>query len=73
MAQALAWSDKHRKLTSEGARVVHIKHLLTQERNRVIEEFVEWLGRSVSPRLFKGLMVRFESRFGKLTTLKKKK
>ncbi len=28
--QALAWSDKHKKLKGEGARVVHIKQLIAR-------------------------------------------
>lgn len=28
LEQALAWSNKHRQLTSDGARLVHIKQLL---------------------------------------------
>lgn len=30
IGEALAWSDKHRKLSGDGVRVVHIKQLLTK-------------------------------------------
>jgi len=35
--EALQWSDKHQKLTSRGARIVHIKQLLSQAIKQVVE------------------------------------
>lgn len=46
VAEALRWSDKHRKLSdNEGVRVVHIQQLLQQELDSLaqeVEELKEW-------------------------------
>ena len=39
---ALRWSDKHRLLTSKGARVAHISQLLRQEREKTIREMASY-------------------------------
>lgn len=42
VAEALRWSDKHRKLSdNEGVRVVHIQQLLQQELNSLAQEVEE--------------------------------
>lgn len=41
VGEALAWSDKHRQLTSKGARIVHIKQLLKNSWAEREKELIE--------------------------------
>jgi len=48
VGEVLTWSDKHQKLTSEGARVVHVRQFLERVQSQTKKEILD----QIEPRLY---------------------